>query len=546
MSALREILAVFGVEFNSGPLVQGNAAVDGMIGKLEGLGKAVAGAFGLHEIKAWYDSLTEGAIKLQTQAETIGMSAEQLQLWQYAAERSHISADGFSMSLNRLQSQLFQAAQGNAGISKMFSRVGLSAKDAQGNVKDVGEFLDDFAAKVSTMTNEGEKKQLVKMLFGRGGFRLLPLLNKGAEGIKQLKTEFQALGGGFTPEFIEQSEKVESAQKRVKRVFTALSIQLLNKFMPYVEKAAHFVEGLVRKLTDLQKSGTLTRGIMSALTVVLIANLPRIIGMVMSLARALTLPNILFVAAILLVDELITTFQGGQSYITDFLDNMFGEGTTQRIVANIKTIASEVSGLMADFDSHAGKASDLSLGILAVIQTIGLVFDSTFSVLEATGRVVWRMLGDLQAVLENVAVAAAKVLKFVGLYGGEVGTARKFSSDSDYANDIDKSFGSTDSRINDLVKTFSAMGNQTVGAAGPTSVGAALAAAGETRPDVAAFMSSQSRPSVTTTVQQNNTFNMAAGSTKEQAKEVAGAVDEANKASYRAADALLVHKVESG
>jgi len=111
MSALREILAKFGVEFDTHELEKGHQHVEGMIHQLEHLGASVAVAFGLHEIKEWYENLTEGAIKLKTQAETIGMSADQLQLWQYAAERSHISADGFSMSLNRLQSQLYMSVR---------------------------------------------------------------------------------------------------------------------------------------------------------------------------------------------------------------------------------------------------------------------------------------------------------------------------------------------------------------------------------------------------------------------------------------------------
>jgi len=544
MSALREILAKFGVEFETDQLEKGHRSVEGMIGQLEHLGASVAVAFGLHEIREWYDSLTEGAIKLKTQAETIGMSADQLQLWQYAAERSHISADGFSMSLNRLQSQLYMAAQGNPGIQKMFSRVGLSAKDAEGNVKDVGEFLDDFANKVQGMANEGEKKQLVKMLFGRGGFRLLPLLNQGAEGIKKLKAEFQALGGGYTDDFIEKSEEVHGAQMRVSRVFQALNIQILSKFLPYIEKAAHYVEGFVRQLTALERKGAVTNAVLALLTGMLIVKFPIILGFITKLASMISLPTVLFAALVLLVDELITTFQGGDTYVKDFVDSIFGDGATAKIVENIKTVSSEVAGLLTNFEQRSESASDLSLGILALIQTIGLVFTATFGVVEAAGRLVWRMLGDLEAVLHNVIVGAAKAAQFLGLYGGDTGDFKKMSSDKDYLADIDKGLGSSADRVADLFKTFGAMGNQQQPGQ-PASLGAALAAAGEVRPDVAAFMASQGKPATqvttNTTVHQTNNFTLPPGSKPDEVKK---AVSEANKETYRAAEANLVHKVE--
>jgi hypothetical protein len=270
----------------------------------------------------------------------------------------------------------------------------------------------------------------------------------------------------------------------------------------------------------------------------------------------ITLPTLLFAGLVLLADELITTFQGGDSYLRAFIDDMFGDGATARIVGNIRTIIGETSKLIQDFETHAGTSSDMALGLLALIQSVGLIFTSVFGTIEAVARIVWRTLGDVSAAIEHLAVAAAKAMKFLGLYGGEVGTAKSFSTSEDYTGDIDKALGGSADRVGALIKTFSAMGNQTqaykdqaAGGMAPPTLAEALAPPSQAEASqamaLAAFKASQGGPpSVTTTVTQKNTFNMAPGSTQAQAKEVAAAVDSVNKQSYRAAEANLVHKSE--
>ena len=72
----------------------------------------------------------------------------------------------------------------------------------------------------------------------------------------------------------------------------------------------------------------------------------------------------------------------------------------------------------------------------------------------------YRFLGDVYSLLQNILVGAAKAMSFLGLYGGDTGGFRQMSSDKDYAGDIDKGLGSSADRVADLVKTFSAIGNQ--------------------------------------------------------------------------------------
>lgn len=542
MSALREILAKFGVEFDQSGIQKGHQQVDGMIAKLEHLGHSVAVAFGIHEVKEWFEGIFEGARALDIQAQTLGMSAEALQSWKYAAHLADVNADMFAERLNRLQMSLFRASKGSGAASQELTEMGVEFKAAGGGVKSVEEVLLSLADAVQATDDMVKKKALIQQLFGRGSARLVNIFSKGRAGVQELREEFQKLGGGYDEEFLKQSEEVEDAQKRVHYVTQALSISLASKLLPLVEKGAHFIEGLVRRLTELQKQGAVTNAVVAFLGASMLVKLPLIIGYVKKLASMVSLPTVMFAALVLLVDDLITTFQGGESVTRDFLDGMFGDGTTERIVGNIRTISSEVGGLLSNFQTQSKTASDTALAILAVIQSIGLVFSAAFGAINAAARITWRLLGDLQALLGDIAIGAQKVMKFMGLYGGEISQSKGYSTSADYGSDLDKGLGGSADRIDAIVKTFQAMGNQQT----PGGItGQALAAAGEVRPDVAAFLAQeQARPNIKTEVHQVNNFTMAPGSTKEQARQVAGAVDEANKSSYRAAQANLEHRVE--
>jgi hypothetical protein len=156
----------------------------------------VAGAGALaNEMRKMIDA----ADALGKTAQKVGVSAEKLSVFQYAAELSGLSAESLSASLVKLNKA---AADGNKG----FDAMGISVKNADGTLKSTDSLLVEVADKFSKYKDSAEKTALAVQIFGKAGAEMLPFLNLGAEGLKKMQTEAEKLGiviGGGTTQAAE-------------------------------------------------------------------------------------------------------------------------------------------------------------------------------------------------------------------------------------------------------------------------------------------------------------------------------------------------------
>src|SRR3954470_13786109 len=99
--ALREILAVFGTEFDDKGIKDGEKGVGSLKQTLLGFGGILAGAFAVHEIVEFGREVLEQADALAKQSQALSVSAAELQGWQWAAKLSGSSAEEFSSAFTK-------------------------------------------------------------------------------------------------------------------------------------------------------------------------------------------------------------------------------------------------------------------------------------------------------------------------------------------------------------------------------------------------------------------------------------------------------------
>lgn len=84
---------------------------------------------------------------------------------------------------------------GNLGSTAMaFADLGVKLTDSDGKMRAQSDVMTDLAEKFKAMPNGTEKTALALKLFGKSGQAMLPFLNKGAEGIKELMKQSDAMG----------------------------------------------------------------------------------------------------------------------------------------------------------------------------------------------------------------------------------------------------------------------------------------------------------------------------------------------------------------
>jgi hypothetical protein len=121
-----------------------------------------------------------------------GVAVESLSKLQYAAGLSDV--DDLGGSLVKLNKSIAEAASGSKQQAEAFNQLGVAFTDAQGNIRPTEDVLNDVADAFAGAEDGAGKTALSMELFGKSGAALIPLLNGGSAGLKQMGDEADRLG----------------------------------------------------------------------------------------------------------------------------------------------------------------------------------------------------------------------------------------------------------------------------------------------------------------------------------------------------------------
>ncbi len=227
-------------------------------GALAGLGVTAWAATMIADIRSTYDEWDE----LGKAAQRAGFqSAQAMAEFEYAAKLAGVGAAGLETAIGKLSSKMADAAGGNRQAQQLFATLGVSVKDATGQLRATEEVLTDLAQAFAGWKDGPEKSALALDLFGKSGKELIPLLNGGKSGLAELRGEFRQLRGQITDENVKSAEQFNDNLTRlsvsVSGLTRGLSADLLESLvkitnaMVEAAKAGGFFNGMVAGLQTL-------------------------------------------------------------------------------------------------------------------------------------------------------------------------------------------------------------------------------------------------------------------------------------------------------
>jgi hypothetical protein len=181
---------------------------------------AVAGAFVtasqsarrlFDDSRAQIDAL--GKLSTQTQ-----VSVEAIQAYSLAAAQAGLSSEEFAKSLQRLSISVGKA-DGEKDTNP-FAKLGLSVEQLKSLKPE--EIFESVADALANIANDQERAAIATEIFGRGGVKLLPLINGGADALARAREEAEGLGGILTQEEVRNVEAMNDAFTKV-----AAAVQLV-------------------------------------------------------------------------------------------------------------------------------------------------------------------------------------------------------------------------------------------------------------------------------------------------------------------------------
>jgi hypothetical protein len=308
-------------------------------------------------------------------SQTFGVPIQQLGRLAHAADMSGSSFEEVGKAAQRASRAVNDSMNGvsNAG-TKAFEQLGIGLKTVDGEARGVEDILGDVAERFSKMPDGATKTALAIEMFGRSGANLIPMLNQGRDGLKEMGDEAERLGLVFDGKTGRASEIFNDNIARMSKTFTGLWNMVLAKVIP------SFVSLTNRMVAASQQGGILDQavnGISAAMNVMakgialVFDNLhhlyelfkvfvaAKIVGFMVSAARSF----ILFAKAVrtagiasALFSKVISgkiTLLVGVAYVTMKLTN-----TLDKFTATMKELGTQVSKALPE--SLRSAMADLS------------------------------------------------------------------------------------------------------------------------------------------------------------------------------------------
>ncbi len=439
---LRELLALFSVELDPEGVKKAEEKIDSLTNRLKALGEIVSEVLVLKKIGAFFGDMIEAGARVNDLSQRLGIGAQAMQRFQFAAGLVGADAEGAARSLGMLNRQIGQAEMGKRDAVQAFAAIGISISDLKG--KKVDEVLGQVAEGIAKIPEEGERAAIAMKLFGRNGQILLPLLQQGKKGIDEAAKAFREMGGGMSDQFVADAKKAQVELLKLKLGFTNLKSELAEAAMPTIMLLLGLLKEAVHVFHDVAQQTDFLRHSFEIAAVVGVLKLVQSLG---KLAKAFGLlkpsiwetlaafgefliPIAIIGALVLLVDDLWTAMEGGQSVIGDVLTSLLGIQGKGEFIEELNQAFSDLKDLLSDLKPILNSLFQATLyaiplvveGFLGIIVAVKTLIDLLKTTLDLIIDVTsLPFTGDAAPIGNDLAKNGGKISRDFGLLGGLVG-----------------------------------------------------------------------------------------------------------------------------
>ena len=241
---------------------------------------------------------------LNTLSKQTGISTEDLQKYQYAADRIDVSMDTLTGSMSKLTKNMSSAKDGTGTAAEAFEALGVSVVDANGDLRDNEDVFKDTIKALGQIDNESERDATAMALFGKSAQDLNPLILGGADALEELGQQAEDAGLILSQESVDTlnglQDSVDGLKSTAEAAGHSFSVQFAEPMGSAIDLATGYVEQLVGSFDGgFASIGQTVGQILTDITKQINTYLPDVINLgmeiIMSLVKGITemLPDIL-------------------------------------------------------------------------------------------------------------------------------------------------------------------------------------------------------------------------------------------------------------
>ena len=181
-------------------------------------------------------------------AARVGLSAETLQEWSFAAKHAGASPEALENGLKDLSKHMAEIASGSdttSSAATLFKTLGIAVKDAGGKIRPVAEVFEEFADAIKRNEDPALRTRMAMAALGEGGRSLIPMMAAGSEGLRDMSKQARDLGLVMSSEDVAAAANLTDHLDDMRAVFGSIGTTIGAKLAPVVVRLADQFRDLV-------------------------------------------------------------------------------------------------------------------------------------------------------------------------------------------------------------------------------------------------------------------------------------------------------------
>ena len=218
---------------------------------------ALAVAAGLAKAGQAVYSFVDGMATLGDEMDKVhertGIAVKTLSELDFMIRRGGGSSADMETAVRRLARSMGDARDGIKEAVDGFAQLGSTADQLVGpggELVDISIVLPMIADGLHGISSQASRMDIAQALLGRGGTRLLPALQKGAEGIREMRKEMELYGGAMSAVFSVKSAGFVDAQTNLANATERLKEAVAEPFLVPFTAAINLLAETVAKGTS--------------------------------------------------------------------------------------------------------------------------------------------------------------------------------------------------------------------------------------------------------------------------------------------------------
>lgn len=229
------------VEGQAGKTAGIMSRLGGAAGGLKGALGSILPAVGVAGIAAMGKQAIDAADNLNDLSQRVGVAVPTLSKFGAAAEDSGTSIEEVAKSMGKLAKGIVDPA---SKTNEALKSIGISSRDARGNIRSVDDIMLDLADKFAKMPDGAQKTALAMELFGKSGANLIPMLNGGRDALSQYAATIDK-------DMAEAADKFNDALNAVSRSLAGPFNKAVTALLPTITQLANAIAGMADAFAKL-------------------------------------------------------------------------------------------------------------------------------------------------------------------------------------------------------------------------------------------------------------------------------------------------------